>query len=245
MTVRRPLVSLALGALALSALSQSASADPFETLERLDQARFLDLAEHLGAATHYKAVTPAESLGVIGFDLGIELSSTSIDSELFDDASDGDFGTGSLLVPRLHALKGLPFGIDIGASIGLIPSSDMTLIGGEARIALVEGNVALPAVGLRASYSWTEGSDDIEATNGALELTVSKGFLMLTPYAGVGIVHSSVDPTGARDTLADESFDQEKLYVGLNANLVGFNVTGEADRTGDHSSISAKLGIRF
>ena len=181
MTVRRSSVSLALGALAAGTLALPVHADPFETLERLDQAQFLELAETLGAATHYKAVTPAEPLGIIGFDIGIELSSTSIDGALFDLASDGDYGTGSLLLPRLHVHKGLPFGIDIGAFLGTIPSSDLTLIGGEVRIALVEGGVAVPAVGLRASYARGQGSDELDLDSAALELTVSKGFLMLTP----------------------------------------------------------------
>ena len=45
--------------------------------------------------------------------------------------------------------------------------------------------------------------------------------------------------------LAEETFDQEKVFVGANLNLVGLNVTAEADRTGELTSFSAKLGVRF
>lgn len=221
-----------------------ARADPFDTLDALDQGEFRSLAENLAAGMHYKGITPAEPLGTLGFDVGLEISSTEIDESLFDRASDGDFGAGSLLLPRLHAHKGLPFGLDIGAFVGAVPSSDMTLAGAELRMALLEGGVATPAVSVRGSYSRLMRIDELDLNNAALELTVSKGILMLTPYAGVGFVHSKATPRGTA-TLDEESFDQTKLYVGLNVNLFPLNLTAEADRTGDHSSISAKLGVRF
>ena len=222
-----------------------ALADPFETLGALSPDEFEALAENLAAATHYKSLSPGEPLGLLGFDIGIELSSTSIDdSSLFDRASDGDFGYDSVLVPRLHAHKGLPFGLDVGASIGLIPEADLSLIGVELRYSIVEGGVATPSVGLRGSYARTVDAESIDVDGAALELTVSKGFLMLTPYAGAGLVRSDVEALDV-ETFDEESVDQRKLFVGLNANLATLNVLAELDRTGDHTSVSAKFGLRF
>ena len=234
-------------AAALAVLSPGEGrADAFETLGRLDQSGFLTLSENLAAATHYKSLAPAETLGVLGFDVGIELSSTETDGALFDLASAGDYGAGSVLLPRLHAHKGLPFGIDIGASIGTIPQAGMTVLGGELRLALVEGGVAMPAIALRGSYSRAQGGSDLTLENAALELSVSKGFLMFTPYAGAGFVHGKASLSGEPATLlADESFDQEKFFFGTNVNLVGFNVLAEVDRTGGYTTFSAKVGFRF
>ena len=89
-----------------------------------------------------------------------------------------------------------------------------------------------------------QGIEELDLENAALELTISKGFLMVTPYAGVGLVNSDATPIDSA-VLADESFDQEKVFVGANLNLVGLNVTTEADRTGELTSFSAKLGVRF
>jgi len=223
-------------------------ADAFDSLGDLDQSSFLDLAEHLAAATHYKGVTPAEPLGVLGFDVGVGLSSTPIDETLFDAASSGDFGAPSLLLPRVSAHKGLPFGIDIGAFVGIVPKSDLRMLGAELRYAILEGGVATPALAVRASYSKGVGLDALDIDNAGLELTISKGFVMFTPYAGAGIVKSNVTPAASgadATTLSKESFQQEKLFVGVNVNLVGLNLTAEADRTGDHTSYSGKIGIRF
>ncbi|MGQ7845030.1 hypothetical protein ACUNV4_11175 [Granulosicoccus sp. 3-233] len=218
-------------------------ADSLGALGNLDQTRFEELAENLGAATHYKSVTPAEGLGIIGFDVGFSLSSSDIDSELFDDASEGSFDASDFNLARVQVHKGLPFGLDIGASIARGIDNDATVLGAELRYALLDGGIVSPAVGLRASYSQMEGIDDLDVNNAALELSISKGFLVLTPYAGIGIVRTKADPA-AETGLMEESVDLEKLYVGLTINL-GLAVTLEADQTGDINTYTAKAGIRF
>lgn len=221
-----------------------AMAGPFEGIETLDQNQFRLLSESLGAATHFKAVSPAESLGIIGFDLAAELSSTSVDKALFDQASNGDYDQDALYVARVHAQKGLPFGIDVGAFVSTVPTTDLNIFGAEIRLAVLEGDFATPAVGLRASYSQIQGASELDLSNASLDISVSKGFLMLTPYAGAGIVRTKAEALAAESTLSVEEFDQEKLFVGLNVNL-GFNLAFEADRTGGLTSYSAKAGIRF
>lgn len=244
MTVMRSLLAAGLALASISAAT-AARADAFDTLGALDGSEFRELAENLAAATHYKAVTPAEPLGLIGFDLGLELSSTEIDEELFDRASDGDYGgSDPLLLSRLHLHKGLPFAFDIGAFVGAIPGTDLTVFGAELRYALLEGDVAVPAVAVRGSYSRLGGTDALDLDSLGLELTVSKGFLMLTPYAGAGWVRSEATPRGT-PALDEESFDQTKLFVGLNVNLLSFNIVLEADRTDDYTTLSGKLGLRF
>jgi hypothetical protein len=227
----------------LLCLGSVANAASLNSLNALNQAQFLTLSENLAAASHYKAITPAEGLGVLGFDIGLSLSSTEIDDSLFDIASEGDYGLSSLLLPRLHANKGLPFGLDIGATLSAAPDTDIKLLGAELRYAIVEGGVALPAVGLRASYSTLQGVDELDLNSAALELLVSKGFLMFTPYGGVGLVRSTAS---AKDVpgLSDETFTQNKVFAGLNFNI-GFNFAIEADRTDDYTTFSAKAGIRF
>lgn len=219
-------------------LSQS-----FSTIDRLNQSQFLEFAENLGAATHYKAISPSEPLGIIGFDIGLEVSSTDIRGDLFDLASGGDFSGSELLIPRVHVHKGLPFGLDLGASLGAIPDTDIRVLGAEIRYTIVDGGIATPALGLRASYSQVQGLDQLEHNDAGIELGISKGFLFATPYAGVGIIRSTSDPQNI-DGLSSESFDSRKLFVGITLN-VGFALTLEADRTGDIRTYSAKAGVRF
>lgn len=218
-------------------------ADSLTSFEALSQAQFESAARNLSAATHYKSIAPAESLGALGFDVGLEVSSTDIDGMLFDQASDGDFKGSELIIPRLHAHKGLPFGFDIGASLSQVPDTEFSIIGGELRYALVEGNTLSPALGIRATYSQVEGASDFDLNSTGIELTISKGFLMLTPYAGAGIVRSTAKPRDIAG-LTSDTYEQTKYYVGATFNI-GFALTAELEQTGDFRTYSAKAGIRF
>ncbi len=220
-----------------------ANAATFSTLDALNQSQFRDLSKNLTAATHYKGIAPAEPLGVLGFDVGLSLSATELDSEVFDIADGTDFDLSSLPLPRLSLQKGLPLGIDIGASITAAPSTDIKVIGAEIRYAIMKGNIALPAISIRGSYSAVTGVDELEIDSSALELSISKGFVNLTPYAGAGVVRSNSDPVQS-ENLEKESYTQKKAYIGLNINL-GFNLAFEVDRTGPYTSYSAKAGFRF
>lgn len=232
-------VMLALCALPL----RWATAETFGNLDSLSQAEFLDLSEQLSAATLYRSVAPAEPLGITGFDIGIGVSSTQLDKAVFTRASGGDFDPGSLVMVRAVASKGLPFGIDIGASLGAVPGEDITLAGAEVKLALLEGGVATPAVALRASLSRLQGLDELRLDNQSLDVSVSKGFLMVTPYAGAGIVRSKGKPDST-SPLQEESFRMRRLFAGVTLNL-GVAITLEMDRVDDRTSYSAKAGFRF
>lgn len=212
-------------------------------LADLSAAQFETLIENIGAATHYKSVSPAEPLGLIGFDVALGISLTDIDSTLLSLASQDSIDSGSLPLVRASVHKGLPFGFDVGASLAVLPGTDFRVIGAELRYALLRGSVLTPAVAIRGSYSVVTGSDELDIDNAGLELSISKGFLLLTPYAGIGVVRSNGDPSDGFG-LSETDVNQEKLFAGVNLKL-GFNLAFEVDRTGDHTSATAKAGFRF
>lgn len=227
----------------LSAFTVQASS--FSTLNVLSQDQFKQLSENVAAATQYKGVTPTEPLGIIGFDVGLSLSYTTIDvDEVFDLASSGDFEVSGIPLPRLTLHKGLPFGIDVGVSASAAPGTDIRVLGAEVRYAIIKGGIALPAVGIRASGSILQGVDEMDMQNMGLDISVSKGFLMVTPYGGVGVVRTTATPNDA-PALKEESLSQNKMFAGVNVNLGLLNLTFEADKTGEYTSGSVKAGFRF
>ncbi len=234
----------------LAAAPATQAANNIDTLQNLSQAEFAAFSQDLGAALSYKALAPAEPLGVTGFDIGIELTATTpANSTVLDKAMSGG-GFSTIPVPKLHAHKGLPFGIDVGLMYSAIPNSDIKLIGYELRYAILEGGVASPALAVRATGSSLSGVDQLDFSTQGLELTVSKGFVNLTPYAGIGQVWTtstpdSADPLIAAAGLQEETDSLSKYFVGLNVNMGVFNLAFEADKTGDAESVGAKLGWRF
>jgi hypothetical protein len=237
-----------LAAAALCVLAPVAQADDIDLTQLLGvQSDFRLLSEDLGAALSYKPVAPGEPLGLTGIDIGVEVSATDLQGgNVYERVTDSNDNTNYLLVPKLHVHKGLPLRLNIDAFYSTVPDSNIKLFGGALGFALLEGGVATPALTVRATASKLSGVDGLDLDTRGVELTISKGFAMLTPYAGIGRVEVTSKPTGvAALALSRESFDLNKFYAGLNANLGLVNLAFEADKTGDASSYSAKFGFRF
>lgn len=231
--------------LATSCFAPAALAAEISTLNLLSQSEFRDLSDDFGAALSYKPVMPAEPLGTSGIDLGVEVSSTDISksAQILSKASGGSTSVSTLYVPKLHIAKGLPWGIDIAAFIASVPTSNVKVVGGELRYALMEGGIALPVVAIRCSISRLSGVDQLSFDTKGLDVSISKGFAMFTPYAGIGQVW--VNSTANVGTLATESFSLGKVFVGANLNLGLTNLAVETDKTGAAQSYSVKIGFRF
>ena len=69
-----------------------------------------------------------------------------------------------------------------------VDDTDIQVYGAEISKAILEGSVATPALGVRATYSRLNGIDDFELQTAGIDASISKGFLFLTPYAGGGML---------------------------------------------------------
>ncbi len=204
------------------------------------QSDFRTFSEDLGSALSYKALTPPTPLGITGFDMGIEATDTKVRNlGIATNSSMSD-----LIVPKLHIYKGLPLNIDIGAFYSAVPTTNIKLYGGELRYAIVPGGVTTPAIGIRGAFSKLSGVSQLDFSTKSLDVSISKGFAMFTPYAGVGSVWVDSTPNGIPG-LANESFRQNKVFAGSDLNFGLVNVDLEYDKTGYAPSYSAKLGFRF
>lgn len=229
---------------ALGCFSQTALADnKIDTLQNLVQTEFRSLSEDLGSALSYKPVTPAAPLGVTGFDVGLELTATDMEksSAIWAKASGSSLDT--LVVPKLHVAKGLPLNLDIAAFISTVPTTNITLYGADLRYAILEGGIAQPAVSIRGAFTRLSGVDQLALNTKSLDISISKGFAMFTPYAGFGQVWVNSTPNGV--PLAAEKFSLSKAFLGGNVNMGLVNFALEFDKTGAAKSYSGKLGFRF
>lgn len=205
------------------------------------QTDFRNVSEDLGSALSYKGVVPAESMGITGFDLGLEVTQTDLakSAALWNTLTGSDFS--KLYIPKLHVTKGLPLNIDIGAFYSAVPTTDIKFYGGELRWAFMEGSTVMPAVAVRGALTKLSGVNQLSLDTKSLDVSISKGFAMLTPYAGVGQVWTN----SSSELFAKESFTQSKLFAGANLNLGMTNLALEFDKTGSAKSTSFKLGFRF
>ncbi len=213
------------------------------------QTGFHSLIEEFGAALSYKPVTPAAPLGITGFDVGLEASSTDMSTSAASAwKSLTNTDAPSIVVPKLYVAKGLPFDIDVAAFYSAIPTTSITLSGAAISYAIIGGGMALPAVTIRGAFTNLSGINELSFGTKSVDISISKGFLGFTPYAGVGEVWVTGSTTNAQAQLAgitSESFNLQKVFVGLNINLGLPNFALEGDTTGGISTYSAKLGLRW
>lgn len=170
------------------------------------QGEFRSLSKEAGAALGYRNLAPAAPLGITGFDIGVEASAISIDknSTHWKAAFNND-APSFLVIPKIRARKGLPFGIDVGAMYSYVPGSNVKLYGAELSKSILEGSVATPAVGIRGTYTKLAGVNDLGLQTYGLDASISKGFLFVTPYAGAGMMWINSEAKGNLQTLATAS----------------------------------------
>jgi len=221
-----------------------ALAQQVDQLQNIVQGEFRLLSEDLGAALSYHAQIPAEPLGITGFDIGVGVTATKMENAAILQRVTSDNADTTIYVPTIRVHKGLPAGFDIGLTYASIPGSNIKYTGGELRYAILQGGVASPAIGVRGSVTRLSGVDQLSLDTRGLDISISKGFAFLTPYAGIGRVWVESDPHGTAG-LRTEKFSLTKAFVGVGMNFTVLNLNVQADKTGDASSYSLKLGWRF
>jgi len=234
----------------LAGFYSAASAASITGLNLLSTSEFRLLSEDFGAALSDKPLAPAEPLKLFGFDISAMASSTDISksSAALNTASLGTIQTSTMIVPKVYAAIGLPLGIDVAAFVSSVPTSNITLSGAELKVALLKGGTVSPSIAIRGAMTRMSGIDQLDFNTKSLDISISKGILMFTPYAGVGQVwvNSNSNIVSLVDgAVLSESFTQSKVFVGANMNILLLNFALEADKTGGIATYSLKAGLRF
>lgn len=240
--MRKLWTSILLGVLSLPAHGKSVEIQPScggATCQR----QFQSVSEDLVATIDYKAVGPAEATGLVGFGVGVVAGYVPVDIKAdWVDVTGQDF-SGFTLV-GLQVTKGLPLGIDIGAFYTEVPDTNVTIYGGEVRYAILEGSTVSPALALRGSYVTVEGIDSFDLESKAVDVSLSKGFAVITPYVGAGYVFGESDPNGFGG-LQKADVEETKAYIGARISLGLLEFTPELGQIGDNTYYNLRAGFSF
>lgn len=240
MSISYPRTTGALLFLAALGISPVGGANDFELQSGADASDVRQMSKDLAAATSYKALGPAEAFGVIGTGIGAFAGYTGVDDEdAWQRASGNDVS--NITTAGIRARKGLPLGIDVSAFYADVIDTDGALFGGALQYAIWEGGVATPGVSLRLGYSQMSGVDDFDYDTWSVDASVSKGFAMLTSYAGVGYVTGELDPTDS--SIDAERVDNGRIFAGLRLSLGLIDITPEIEQNGDNFVTNLRVGI--
>jgi len=224
--------------------------------EGLTQAAFKDLSKEAVAVFSYKNLAPAAPLGITGFDAGLESSFVPISTgnNNYWEKAFAHNAPSMLPAPKLRIRKGLPMGINIGAMYSSVPGSNIKLYGGEVSYAILEGGVATPALGVRGTFTKLTGVDDLDFSTTGIDVSISKGFVIVTPYAGTGMVYFNSKAKGNLQSLStaltgsplsDEKKWQPRCFAGLKISPVPlFGITAEVEYL-NRPVYSLKVALSF
>lgn len=235
-----------LGVCALLPAVTLAADNEIKFLNFNSQAEFNEFSQDLTGGLSMKTLEPAEPLGLIGFDLGVSYNLSSLKYKHMDKVSVNP--KESLDAVSIHAVKGLPLGIDFGLTYTSLPLSNLSTWSGKLSYAIIDGGALYPAVGISGNYTQTTGDQAVSFKGYGAELGISKGFVNLTPFASIGMVNGEVTPEAVNlgsASLSKESVSMMKYAVGLNVNLLIMDVLIGYNQIGDVPTYSLKAGYRF
>lgn len=256
-------IRCALTALAALCVSSSAFAITNVTptdLSGLTSDSVSALVQTVGIVGDFRSYMPATPLGMLlGFDVGIDMTYLSLPSTfasalaLASGQSTSQLPSGFVL-PKINVHKGLPYGLDVGASFITTSDAGQTVYssyGGDIKWAFLNKPL-IPVVAFRASFT----SDTIYFLNAhtyTFDVVASKDLFILDPYVGAGLqmwsgsisVPSTIPqlPSGVS---TDASGTNAHMYAGAMFKLVIFRFVAQVDySTAGFTTFGGKFSVGF
>ena len=166
-----------------------------------------------------KSLSPGETVGAYGFELGFEntlaFPHTTIESDENQPTWDkftawdlltasGDPNPGVIYVPTVRLRKGLPYSFEVGSTVGWLFNTKSAVMGLYGRWAPQEGWPNVPDIALAWGYNGLIGNETLDL--GVFEFDITIGYTFsfgldrkytsakFSPFAGVGFLASHASP---------------------------------------------------
>lgn len=263
LSIRIILVSLLMN-LSFSVSSWSADA----SIVNITEGDLEDILRDFSANFVHTTVSPASSLGnLFGFEVGLVAgSATAPGVERITKAADPNNTIDQLIHAAIIGAVSLPFGLT--AEVGILPgtknedldlqSSSMAIKWTFSSLFPSPVDLAIKAHGTRSELSFIQDDPvpdtkiSYESQTAGLMFQVSKSFLIVEPYFGIGTVNTTGKVKASNDIYAytDDLSVEKKItggqtVIGLNVNLLFFKIGLEAGRVFDSNRLTGKMSFYF
>ncbi len=243
MFVRRALL-FSLFALSLPVLPAAA----WQVRGDATQPQFEAFARRFAVVSHSFPRHGAAPLGITGFDVYADVAYDGEfgDDELASGAVRGGLPDDAMVITRIGARKGLPGGFDLGASVGEALDGDLRLVSADVQWAILKGGPLKPALSLRISGTETQSGGAFTHRALGAEVLASKGFAILTPYVGAGVIASRAKLDRPRGLARfEDEHTQTVVFVGATLNLLLPKFTAEVERSEDTTQYALRVAFGF
>lgn len=180
-----------------------------------------ELVKELGTAVANAPITPAATLGLYGFEVGvwsqfwfIQAKDRQGEPSPWDRAWADEDPPEYLVVPTIGVRKGLPLSTEAGFNVGWIANSRTGVVSGYGRVAVIEGYRPSPDLSLQVGYSGYIGNEEVEL--GVLDLGVTLGttartgtipgvsIAEISPWVNFSTLRISASPRGIDEAVLED-----------------------------------------
>lgn len=230
-----------------------------------DQSAFADLAREYAMALANKLLAPAETLGINGFDLGIQFGLTNIneDKAYWQQGIEDQSPPSMLVSTHIDMRKGLPYSVEVGATASYLFNSELFAFGGMVKFAPNEAIKDFPVdLAIKASVMRVVGSPQLKLTTFGLDGVISRSFgvagaVNIAPYmayspvfvfARSGVIDSTPGDSKAADehfVFDGEDFVIHRFVLGTRFLFGAFNFTPELALAQGIQSYAFNVGVDF
>ena len=189
-------------------------------------------AEEVGAALRFRQLGDTTTLAKGRVDVGVQFASAPVESAKWN-------------VTRVGARFGVNDRLDLGVWGGYNSHMSDGMAGMDVKIGLLRQSASMPvSVSVRPSFSATLGAADVWGANTGVDLTVSRAFGALAPYAGIAATSSLATEKLLHIDTDRETANQMLSYVGLGYTWRSVSAAVEVEK-GTKTSYAFRLGTRF
>lgn len=234
------LFSTVIGTLGIAAtlLPSTASAQQtaFDLRPGFTKAEFSELTSELGSVLRFRQLGDAAPLGKGNGDVTVQVGNMPTNNRTLGR---------SMAFPRVVARFGASDRVDVGAFGGFEPDANYGMAGVDTKIALlVQGHARPVSLSIRPSVTSLIGPSQLLAANASIDISISRSFGALSPYAGVATTGSIAFERSAHVDLNPAVAEGSLSYAGLSYAWRALVASAEVEK-GTRVNYAFRIGTRF
>jgi hypothetical protein len=232
--------------LLFSVLAAAPAEGSFSVSPQASQSDFEGFHRRFGSDAYFYPRHSASPLGLLGFEVYADATyEDKFGNQSFNKtAVDGNYTGGFLSVARVGARKGLPGGVDLGLAYGKTLNGDVKLISAELQYAVLHGGLLEPALSVRLTGTRTVNATAYELNQYGADVLLSKGFTVLTPYVGAGLIRSKGRLNRGLLPAFDDTETHGVAFAGITLNLLLPKINFEVEK-GEALQAAVRVGFGF
>jgi hypothetical protein len=238
--------STAIGILGLVAtlVPTPASARQSDLRPGLTKEEFEAFTAELGSVLRFRQVGDTTALGKGKVELGVQFTNTPFDQSKSVWSTAHDVGR-SISYPQVVARFGVSDRVDVGAWGAVDPQVKYGLVGVDTKIALLRQSDGRPvSVSVRPSIATLVYPSQVLIGTASVDLSVSRAFGPLSPYAGVAASTSGAVERSDLVDLDPVSAGRSLVFAGLSYRWRTLNLSAEVEK-GARFNYAFRIGTRF